>query len=349
MKAFTIEQKGQCSFMTINHVSPREGEIVVAVKVLGLCGSDLKTYQGHNPMVEYPIVPGHEIACEVVEVGSGVPSEITVGLRGTVMPYTKCGVCPACKVGRFNTCSSNRTMGVSRPGAARPFMTVNHADFIPCDGMDYSDIVLVEPLSVGRHAANRVPSVKGKLALLYGLGIIGVGILIELKKLGAIVIVADVANDKLKLALRLGADYALDSRDAEFDSTIDKLSGGMGIDIVFDAVGSAKIVESALEKTSVAGTIVFVGYHVDTIPFNTKPIVSKELSVYGSRNALKADFEGSRDNLRSDPDLKELLVTNRFAFSELKEAFQYWAENRGSVMKILIDMPKEDGKYEKTV
>jgi threonine dehydrogenase-like Zn-dependent dehydrogenase len=223
-------------------------------------------------------------------------------------------------------------------------MTVHHDDFIPCDGMDYSDIALVEPLSVGRHAANRVPAVAGKLVLLYGLGIIGVGILIELKRLGAKVIVADVAADKLDLALRLGADYALDIKDAEFDSTIDKLSGGMGLDIVFDAVGSAKIVESALSRTAVAATIVFVGYHTDTIPFNTKPIVSKELSVYGSRNALKADFEGSRDNLRSNPALKELLVTNRFAFSELAEAFRYWSENRGSVMKILVDMPEGERK-----
>src|SRR5690606_29472255 len=121
----------------------------------------------------------------------------------------------------------------------------------------------------------RVPSVDGKLVLLYGLGIIGVGILIELKRLGANVIVADVAKDKLALALRLGADYALDIKDAEFDSTIARLSGGMGLDIVFDAVGSAKIVEAALAKTAVAATIVFVGYHTDTIPFNTKPIVSK--------------------------------------------------------------------------
>ncbi|HCG63827.1 MAG: hypothetical protein A2Y31_04980 [Spirochaetes bacterium GWC2_52_13] len=344
MKAFAIEKKEQCTFTTIDHTAPKEGEIVVAVKVLGLCGSDLKTYQGHNPMVEYPIIPGHEIACEVVEVGPGVPAGISVGSRGTVMPYTRCGICPACKSGRFNTCSTNRTMGVARPGAARPFMTVHHDDFIPCDGMDYSDIALVEPLSVGRHAANRVPSVDGKLVLLYGLGIIGVGILIELKRLGAKVIVADVAKDKLALALRLGADYALDIKDAEFDSTIDRLSGGMGLDIVFDAVGSAKIVEAALAKTAVAATIVFVGYHTDTIPFNTKPIVSKELSVYGSRNALKADFEGSRDNLRSNPALKDLLVTNRFAFSELTEAFRYWVDNRGSVMKILVDMPEGERK-----
>ncbi|MBI9093860.1 MAG: alcohol dehydrogenase catalytic domain-containing protein [Sphaerochaeta sp.] len=346
MKAFKIESKGNVAFGSVEYETPKSDEIVVAVKVLGLCGSDLKTYHGDNPMVQYPIVPGHEIACEIVEIGSDVPSSLSLGDSGTIIPYTTCGTCPACRAKRYNTCSSNKTLGVARHGAARSFLTLNHKDFIACKGMDYTDIALIEPLSVGIHAANRAGEVNGKKVLLYGFGIVGVGIMLELKRKGAQVIVADISDSKLQLAIELGADIALDSRDPLFEETLVKFTNNQGFDVVIDAVGAGSIVTSALEKTAVAGTIVFVGYHFDTIPFNSKPIVSKELSVFGSRNALLADFMGAIDMLQKNPQLKDVLASKRFPFEEISEAFVYWDQNRGSVMKILIDLQEEDRGYE---
>ncbi len=342
MKAFTIESKGTVAFGSVEYDSPKSGEIVVAVKVLGLCGSDLKTFHGDNPMVQYPIIPGHEIACEIVEIGKNVPSSLSLGERGTIVPYTTCGVCPACRKERFNTCSSNKTLGVARPGAARSFLTLNHKDFISCKGMDHTDIALIEPLSVGIHAAGRAGDVQDKKVLLYGLGIVGVGIMLELKGKGARIVVADISETKLALAKELGADLAIDSKDPHFEEELARFTDKQGFDVVVDAVGAGPIVAAALEKTAVAGTIVFVGYHSDTIPFNSKPIVSKELSVFGSRNALLSDFMGAIDMLQANPGLKDVLVSKRYPFDKIDEAFAYWDQNRGSVMKILIDLQEEE-------
>lgn len=340
MRAFLIEDNEQVSFVEMERSAPGRGEIVVAVKTLGLCGSDLKTYHKQNPMVQYPIVPGHEIGCQIVEVGDSVPTSLRIGMRGTILPYTTCGHCPACRAGKFNTCATNKTMGVARPGAAMPFVTLRHEDFIPCpDSMDFTDIALIEPLSVGRHAASRAGEVKDKRVLLYGFGIVGVGVLLELVHQGASVIVADVMQEKLDLAVDLGAAKGLNIKDADFSKQVLAFTDGEGVDVVIDAVGAASVATSAFEQVCIAGTIVLIGYHNDTFPFNTKPIVSRELSVYGSRNAMLDDFVAVRRIIEDRSDLKDILVSSRYPFDRIDEAFAYWSANRGSVTKILIDFP----------
>lgn len=338
MQAFMIEGNEKVSFVEMERQQPKPGEIVVVVRTLGLCGSDLKTYHQQNPMVVYPIVPGHEIGCEIVEVGHGVPSSLKVGMRGTILPYTTCGNCPACRAGKFNTCSTNKTMGVARPGAAMPFVTMRHQDFIPCpDAMSFSDIALIEPLSVGRHAASRAGDVKGKRILLFGFGIVGVGVLLELVHQGASVMVADVMQDKLELALQLGAVMGLNIKDGDIAPQVTEFTNGEGVDVVVDAVGAASVATSAFEQVAVAGTIVFIGYHNDTFPFNTKPIVSRELQVMGSRNAVLEDFIAVREIIAQRPELKDVLISARYPFDRIDEAFLHWSDNRGSVTKILID------------
>jgi threonine dehydrogenase-like Zn-dependent dehydrogenase len=338
MKAFLLEDREKSSFIDVQKQEPLSGEIVVKVKTLGLCGSDFKTYHKENPMVVYPIIPGHEIGCEIVALGPDVPSAIKVGQRGTILPYTTCGHCPACRAKKFNTCSTNKTMGVARPGAAQPYVKLRYQDFIACpDEMSFTDIALIEPLSVGIHAARRAKDVKGKKVLLYGLGIVGLGVLLELVKAGADVSLADIAEDKLKLALEMGANKAFNIKSATFRKEVEEYTNNEGFEVVLDAVGSASVAQSALELVAVAGTIVFIGYHDDTFPFTTKPIVSRELSVFGSRNALLEDFVAAKEIILEKPDLKETLISKRFLFEDIDKAFRYWTENRKSVTKILID------------
>jgi threonine dehydrogenase-like Zn-dependent dehydrogenase len=229
-------------------------------------------------------------------------------------------------------------MGVARDGAAREFLTINYNDFIMCQDMDFTDIALIEPLSVGRHAVVRAGDVKGKNVLLFGFGIIGVGVLMELKRQGATVIVAEISDLKLSLAKQMGADHVINTSEADYKKKISDIVGNKGINAVIDAVGASVVVSAALDICSVAGTVVFIGYHSDLFPFNSKSIVSKELSVLGSRNALLADFEAVRETLKSNIMLKEILITKRFSFDDLEKAFMFWSKERNSVTKILIDI-----------
>ena len=152
MRALVIDAPGRTRLGTVTEPRPAAGEVLVRVRTVGFCGSDLSTFRGANPLVSYPRVPGHEIAGVVEAVGAEVPDTVRVGTDVTVVPYTACGACAACRRGRVNTCRHNRTLGVQRDGAMTALVAVPWAAVLAADGLSRSALALVEPLSVGAHA-----------------------------------------------------------------------------------------------------------------------------------------------------------------------------------------------------
>src|SRR5215213_209924 len=121
MKAFYITGPGEWRVGDLAAPRPGTGEVLLRTRIVGMCGSDLNTFRGANPMVTYPRIPGHEIAATIEELGSDAPSHLQPGMAVTVSPYTNCGVCASCKRGRPNACQSNQTLGVQRDGAMTHF------------------------------------------------------------------------------------------------------------------------------------------------------------------------------------------------------------------------------------
>jgi len=177
MKAVKIIKPGVVKLVELNKPKVSVEEILIKLKALGLCGSDLKTYQGQNQMVIYPRIPGHEIAGEIVQTGEEVPSEFQVGRLVTVSPYTSCGKCVACQQGRVNCCSYNQTLGVQRDGAAVEFITVPYSKVFLAGDLPEEQIACIEPLSVGWHATNRAQIRSEDIVLVFGCGMIGLGVI----------------------------------------------------------------------------------------------------------------------------------------------------------------------------
>ncbi|HRX25506.1 MAG TPA: alcohol dehydrogenase catalytic domain-containing protein, partial [Aminivibrio sp.] len=124
MKAFCIDEPGKYSFRDIPVPVPRDGEVLLRIKKVGYCGSDLNTWRGLNPLVKYPRIPGHEISGVVEQVTRGVPAGVKVGDIVTAMPYTSCGKCWSCLSGRPNACKNNETLGVQREGSLTEFIVL---------------------------------------------------------------------------------------------------------------------------------------------------------------------------------------------------------------------------------
>src|SRR6266498_139820 len=124
MKAMVITEVGRTGYSERPQPQPAPGEVLLQVKRLGYCGSDLNTFRGFNPLVTYPRIPGHEIGAVIAEVTAGVPAQFKAGMETTVLPYTTCGVCPSCRSGRVNACRNNQTLGVQRDGAFTEFLCV---------------------------------------------------------------------------------------------------------------------------------------------------------------------------------------------------------------------------------
>ncbi len=150
MRALRIEEPGRAALTSVREPEPGAGDVLLRVDTVGFCGSDLTTFRGLNPMVSYPRIPGHEIAATVEWVGGEVPAErVRPGEQVTIMPYTACGLCAACRQGRVNTCQGNQTMGVQRDGAIAEMVAVPWQKVLRTPGLSAREIALVEPLSVG--------------------------------------------------------------------------------------------------------------------------------------------------------------------------------------------------------
>ena len=175
MKAFRIVEAGKCEIVALPVPAPQPGDVLLKVCRVGFCGSDLNTYLGRNPMVTYPRIPGHEIAATIDSVTVGVPDNIKPGMPVTVVPYTNCGVCSACRRGRPHACRSNQTLGVQRDGALTEYITVPWQKLVLAPALSLAQLTVVEPLTVGFHAVSRGSVAAGDVVAVFGCGMIGMG------------------------------------------------------------------------------------------------------------------------------------------------------------------------------
>ena len=338
ISAIRIEKPGIVSHVEVAYPEIGDGNILLQVNRVGYCGSDLSTFRGANPLVSYPRIPGHEIAATILECGKGVPVEFRPGMPVTVVPYTACGTCSACKAGRPNACRSNQTLGVQRDGAlaqmiAVPWQKVRSAP------LDPAALALVEPLSVGFHAASRGRIDRSDTVLGIGCGMIGLGAIASAGiERGANVIAADVAPAKLELARKAGATHGLDARDPSFHDQLQALTSGHGPDVVIEAVGSVSTYQMAVEEACFAGRIVYIGYGKTPVSYETKNFVLKELDILGSRNASKEDFDAVIEMLKTRRYPVADTITETVSWEEGAAALARWAADPSRVTKIHVQV-----------
>src|SRR5579871_5715502 len=211
MKALIIQQPGEIAVGDTAEPASRRGEVLLRVRMIGLCGSDLNTFRGKNPMVSFPRIPGHEIAATVEEVrdaGSG----LRPGMNVTLSPYTSCGACASCLRGRFNACKSNQTLGVQRDGALTEFISVPAPKIFVAEGLNLEELCIVEPLTVGFHAVARGRITHKDTVAIFGCGGVGLGAIAASAFRNANTIAVDVDDAKLQIARQAGAHHTINTR-----------------------------------------------------------------------------------------------------------------------------------------
>ena len=212
MKAVQITEAGKVQVADIVKPTLGVGEILLRIKYVGFCGSDLNTYLGRNPMVKMPVIPGHEVGAVIEEIGEGVPVGFEKGMNVTVNPYTNCGKCASCRNGRVNACEHNETLGVQRNGSMQEFLVLPWTKVIPAAGLSDKECALIEPMSVGFHAVSRAQVTDIDTVAVIGCGMIGLGAIVRASLRGARVIAMDIDDEKLELAKRLGASMVINSK-----------------------------------------------------------------------------------------------------------------------------------------
>jgi threonine dehydrogenase-like Zn-dependent dehydrogenase len=336
MKALVIDRPGEARVVDVEGPAGLNDPQLAALRVrrIGLCGTDLSTFLGKNPLVTYPRIPGHEIAATLERVPANELG-LAEGMDVTMSPYTSCGACTACRQGRVNACRDNQTLGVQRDGAmmeriAMPLEKL-YAARLPIE-----ELCLVEPLTVGCHAAARGRVTAADTVAIYGCGGVGLGAVAAAAFRGAAVVAIDIDDAKLVIAKGAGARHMVNSAREDVHARLQEITGGHGPDVVIEAIGRPETFRAAVEEVAFTGRVVYIGYAKEPVSYETRLFVQKELDILGSRNALPQDFQ----------EVIRMFEQRRFPTAEtisatvpLKEGpgiLKAWSENPAAYTKIMI-------------
>jgi (R,R)-butanediol dehydrogenase/meso-butanediol dehydrogenase/diacetyl reductase len=315
---------------------PRPGprDVVLDVKACGICGSDLHTYVAAQ-LAAVGQVMGHEFSGEVAEIGGEVEG-IVVGDRVTGPPIQPCGECAACLAGRRHLCETwtTRSIAYGLPGAFAervriPDATLGDNVFKLPDPMTFEDGALVEPLAVGVHAVGRADTGPGDVALVLGLGTIGLQVAQVLLARG----LTDVIGADLS-ALRRSVAEELGVRAVSGDE-LAAAAGGRPIDVVFEATGAPALVQGAMELVRPAGTVVLIALYEEPAQIVPTLAVQKELTVRGSAIFTPGEFEEAVELLAAGKVRGRPLITHRLALEDLGAAFEAQLD-KDAAIKVMI-------------
>ena len=337
MKAIQISEPSVMKVIDIAEPQMGDDEVLLKMKYVGFCGSDLSTFRGGNPMVKMPVVPGHEVGAEIVSVGKNVPEGLKPGMTVTVNPYTNCGKCASCRNGRVNACQHNETLGVQRWGAMREYLVLPWEKVIPAGLLTPRTCALVEPMSVGFHAVSRAQVTDIDVVMVIGCGMVGMGAVVRSAQRGATVVAVDIDDDKLILARQMGASYTINSKTEDIHARLLEMTSGFGPDVVIEAVGSAPTYQMAVDEVAFTGRVICIGYAKTEVSFQTKYFVQKELDIRGSRNAQPSDFRAVIHYLERGTCPVDQLISRVVKPEEAFEAMQQWDVSPGKVFRILVD------------
>lgn len=312
------------------------GEVKIKIKRVGICGSDMHIYHGTNPLATYPRIVGHEVAGEIVEIGSDV-TRVKVGDHVVIEPITYCGECYACKSGRPNVCKEVSVFGVHEDGGMREFVTLPEKQVHPIDPeIDWDEAVMAEPYTIGAQATWRGDVQEGQTVFIQGAGPIGITVLKMAKIRGAKVIISDFTNERLEFAKANGADYTFNPQEEDIKAKINEITNDEGANVVIDAVGVPQTFELAVEVASPAGNVVTLGFNETPSSIAMMHITKKELTIAGSR--LQTNQFGKIVELLNSKQLTHNgLVTHRFHIDQVQEAFNFIEKNPDKVRKAVIE------------
>ena len=333
MKAVSLLGPGDAQVVNTPQPQRSAGDLLLQVKMVGLCGTDLNSFRGRNPLVTFPRVIGHEIAAVVAE---GTP-KLPAGTRVTVSPYTSCGQCASCRRGRFNACQSNQTFGVQRDGALTEWISVPEEKAYP-SALSLKELCLVEPLTVGVHAVSRGRVKADDTVVVFGCGGVGLGAIAGAAFRGARTIAVDLDDAKLATAQAAGASEVIHSSREDFRARLRELTDGHGPDVIIEAIGLPETFRAAVEEVAFTGRVVYIGYAKEPVAYETRLFVQKELDIMGSRNALPEDFREVISMLEAGRFPVESAVSAIVSMEDTPAMLQKWSSDPAAFTKIMVQV-----------
>ena len=330
--------EGQVALREATVPRPGPGQVLLAVRAAGICGTDLHIFHDEYP-TQPPVVLGHELAGEVAAVGEGV-SRVAPGDRVTTETYFHlCGACRFCRGGQPNLCPERRSIGSAVNGGFAPYVLVPERNVhrLP-DGLSFQEAALTEPLACVVHGALELPKVTaGDVAVITGPGAIGLLALQAVRAAGAAVVMLGTAADRrrLELARALGATRAIDITEEDADPIVRELTGGWGADIVIECSGAGPAALGLLEHARRGGQYAQIGLFGKPVAWDLDQVCMKELRVTGSNASVPSAWRTALRLLAAGSVRTAPLISDVYPLAGWEDAFQRFERREG--VKLLLD------------
>ncbi|MBU7592663.1 zinc-binding alcohol dehydrogenase family protein [Metabacillus halosaccharovorans] len=315
----------------------KQGEVLIKVKSIGICGTDIHAFYGNQPFFTYPRVLGHELSGEIVEAGVN-DCELKAGDSVAVLPYLECGKCIACRQGKTNCCTNMKVFGVHIDGGMKEYIKLPIDHVIKINGISFDQGAMIEPLSIGAHAVRRSKIRDNQFALVIGGGPIGLGVMKFAKLAGAKVIAMDINEERLQFCKDWAqADFTINAREEPVEA-ITMFTNGDFPEVVFDATGNKSSMMNAFQYVSHGGLLVYVGLVKDDITFNDPEFHKREMSLLGSRNATREDFKYVISCVENGDIDVNPIITKRLKLNDIAAGFEVVTNPTNNIIKAIIEV-----------
>jgi len=336
MRALICTTPGEFEYRDISRPLTVEGNTLLKIKRIGICGTDLHAFEGTQPFFNYPRILGHELAADIVETDD---PDFKKGEAVTFIPYFNCGHCIACRMGKPNCCTGIAVSGVHTDGGMVDYLSVPTYSLVHGGGLSYDELALVEPLAIGAHGVRRAGVTRDERVLVVGAGPIGLGTMEFARIAGGSVIAMDINDDRLRFCkekLQVG-----DTVNPAKEDALEKLKAITGGDmptVVIDATGSLKAINNAFQYLAHGGRYVLVGLQKGDINFSHPEFHKREATLMSSRNATRADFEHVIASMKNGFVNPTNYITHRVQFGQVKDELAGWLNPANGVIKAMVEM-----------
>ncbi len=344
MKQATMVKPGTIVFNEVEKPVCLENQVLIKIHYIGICGSDIHVFHGRHPFTSYPVVQGHEVSGEVIETGKEVLN-IKIGDKIVIRPQITCGRCRQCKDGKYNICENLKVLGFQTDGAGAEYYASEEQYVIKIpDDMAFEAGAIVEPLAVGIHALELAGGVEGLNVLVIGAGTIGNLTAQAAKAKNAKqVMVSDISDFRLKLALECGVTYIHNPKNNSLEVSLLRDFGQDKADVIFDCVGTEESLRACISNARKGTKIINVGVYKGEIKADISKVQDNELCLLGTLMYLEKDMLESVDLLYNNKIEYKKIVTKKIPFHDFAKAYHLIDENGDKEMKVLIAVAEKTG------
>jgi L-iditol 2-dehydrogenase len=339
MRQAVMTAPGRIELRDVPVPEPAAGQVLLRMKRIGVCGSDIHVFHGKHALTRYPVVQGHEVSGVVERTGPGV-NGLAPGDPVTLQPQVACGTCYPCTHGAYHICDALKVMGFQTTGAASELFAVEAAKVLKLpDGMSFEHGAMMEPLAVALHALGRGGGAAGKKILVLGAGPIGNLVAQAARGTGAAaVMITDLSDYRLELAGRCGIEARANPAKVELHRAVREHLGDARADLILECVGVQKTIEQAVEVARKGTDIVVVGVFGERPVVDLGTVQDRELRLTGTLMYQEPDWRRAIGLVEQRKVSLEPLVTHHFPLAEYLAAYRYIDANRERAMKVMIDV-----------